>query len=225
MTINELANNFDLMSRTTKDRIETVIVNKDVSASQQLPSIVISSSTSRASHNAAVTVVDELVEVNRKPQSTSLTNSSQFDHPISNTGKHRVAPAKMEPKVHLERKATATDAVSSASTIVQAHSSSVVVPVCKVDVHFDDTSSSDARHQKSCQSEGKSICRPTTLTSPSATLSASKPPEFSISPAESLSLSKASSSNEQMSFNGFHKQSTSCKPPYSPSSLSVNFCK
>lgn len=213
------------MSRTTKDRIETVIVNKDVSTSQQLPSIVISSSTSRGSHNAAVTVGEELVEV-RKALSTSLTNSSQFDHPISNTGKHRVAPAKMEPTVHLERKSTATDAaVLPASTSKQAHSAAVVVPVCMVDVHIEDNSMSDARHEYSWQGEGKSICRPTTLTSHSTTLSPSKPPEFSISPAESLSLSKASSSNEQMSSSRFHAPSTSYKPPYSPSSLSVNFCK
>lgn len=225
MTINELANNFDLMSRTTKDKIETVIVKKDVSISQQLPSIVISSSTSRGSHNAPVTVVEELIEV-RKPPSTSLTNSSQFVHPISNTGKHRVAPAKMEPisqtKVTLEQKATA---VLPTSTIKETHSPAVVVPVCTVDVHIDDNCSSDARHEYTCQGEGKSICRPTTLTSHSATLSPSKPPELSISPAESLSLSKASSSNEQMSSSVYHKASTSYKPPYSPSSLSVNFCK
>lgn len=213
------------MSRTTKDRTEALLISKDVSSSQQLPSIVISSSTSQASHKASVIVVDsELVEVH-KPLSVSPTNSSQHDHPISNTvSKHRVAPAKMESNCQTKGKQTATAPV--ASTITKPPLSAVKVPVC-IDVHVDETSSNTENALQRCgQTEVKSISRPTTLTSQSVSLSAPKPPEFSISPAESLSHSKASSSNEQMSSSGFHMPpSTSYKPPYSPSSLSVSFCK
>lgn len=209
------------MSRTTKDRTEALFVSKDVSSSQQLPSIVISSSTGQATPvKASVTVVDsELVEVH-KALGTPPTSSSQPDHTV--VGKHRVAPAKMESncqtKGRLEGKQTAT--APAASTTHKPPSSALKVPVC-IDVHVDETSSTTESAPTRCtgQTEVKSINRPTTLTSP-------KPPEFSISPAESLSHSKASSSNEQMSSSGGHiPPSTSYKPPYSPSSLSVSFCK
>lgn len=224
MTINEITNCVDLMSRSTKERIELFANNKhdESNFANQLPSIIISSSTKRANENSTVTVVDELHHsstgasistprhLSASSQKPSKTQIVVLNNQANSAGKRH---SKMEPLPNFQTQAT-----------VQVHLDGMPLPLphnqtrCIEGRHHDsDTLNCTEADQRSI------ISRPTTLASASSSLSAAKPPEFSISPAESLSLSKASS-NEQMSSSVFHLPSV-YKGPHSPSNLSVNFCK
>jgi len=222
MTINEISYSVDLMSRSTKDRNELHVNKKDVSNfSSQLPSIVISSSAKRVNQNETVTVVDELVVHHHPSSNASPSASGQQPSSTSNhnnhtncTGKQR---AKMEPMPNFQSQIE----VHVDGTPESMSHNQMRVPVC-IDVSLED-SSNETLNSANEDNVRSTISRPTSLTSPAVTLNTPKPPEFSISPAESLSLSKASS-NEQMSSSVFHLPAA-YKSPHSPSSLSVNFCK
>lgn len=226
MTINEITNCVDLMSRSTKEGIELFANYKhdESNIANQLPSIIISSSTKRANENSAVTVVDELV-VHHSSTGASISTPRRLSASSQKAGKTHLVllnnqansadkrHSKMDPPPNCQTQAT-----------VQVHLDGMPLPLPHNQTRCIDGSHDDS-DTLNCTEAGPRgvISRPTTLASASSSLSAAKPPEFSISPAESLSLSKASS-NEQMSSSVFHLPSV-YKGPHSPSNLSVNFCK
>ena len=221
MTINEIVNSLDLMSRATKDQIE-LINNKDVSShSNQLPSIVISSSTSRCCQNA-VTVVGDFV-AHQSSDISPVHSPTKSSTPVTShldSNMHSNSTSKHRPKLDSQSRQVQTRPQIQLDGLAIPHNLAQV-PV-SIDVCLDDSLN---HTQVSDEAEVLSaiISRPTSLISKPpnlVSLSAPKPPEFSISPAESLSKA---SSNEQMSSSAFHLPTY--KSPHSPSSLSVNFCK
>lgn len=241
MTINEITNCVDLMSRVTKDRTELCKDGSSNSASsssssqqqqQQLPSIVISTSTgNQASHNDTVTVVDKVHK-----SLGACTVHNQIPSVASVVGEDHITTVKSISTAMMEHHTdNNTIRILSDGQQFNLHNNnngSTQIPICVDGRNLEEERGCFDSSDENLD-EGNRITRPTTLTSTNltaaaaASLSAPKPPEFSISPAESLS--KASSN--ELSTNEPNEMSSSAflphmyKTPHSPSSLSVNFCK
>ena len=203
MTINLITNFIELMPQLTKNKLE--LFNDVLFVSNQFPLIIILTSTYRAT----ATVVNKII-VSNTLVVCSVHNHSKHSNVIRNTFFQKKGAVELiKTMEHQTQDQIQSDVLSNEHNL-----SSIPISIY-MDVGF--------KMEAQTSNEPKNlsaISRPTTLASNSVSLSAPKTPEFSISPAESLSKA---SSNEQMFSNSF--MSTIYKAPHSASSLSVNFCK
>ena len=198
MTITQIDEFYDLMNQTSKEK-EYCTQNATTS---NVPSIVITSGKV-AGKVTLVTAAD----VHHQQSVHTNTNQQSIPSATCSTGMNEssaFSSNKRSPKMN-------RDSVDQTPL-----SNSTTVPIC-IEHSINDAT---IKSPPSIELEPKqTLSRPTTLEPNQVLPSPSKPPELSISPADSLSKV---SSNEQLSSNMF---ASKFKTPHSPSSLSVNFCK
>lgn len=203
MTVNEIHNYYDLMYQSSVEKQHqsnngsTNNTANIANSNSYLPSIVIST----------------LSGPNVNSRADIVTVAANVHH---NHHRHRKSVPREQPEVMSCASSTTTSATTTvvSATVDHIHN----VPICVEPASHDTNHREDDQHELD---KRLAPARPTTLSTGKVNnkLNTPKTPEFSISPADSISKA---SSNEQLSSNMFLPK---LQTPRSPSSLSVNFCK